>query len=145
MNKKTYQVKFTHGHWEHVNNDEMDFINTCKTWAGKYGEIVLDISSQKSNRQNRYFHGVLIPHFLKAIREAGYNEIVNDKDAKDLIKGIFFKLEPLKIGKKEYPRYASTSNNNWDTASWESKMLEIRLWTIDKLNYTIPEPNEETK
>lgn len=142
MNKKTYQVKFTAGLWEHVNNDEKDFIELTKKWAGKYGEITLDISSQKSNRQNRYFHGVLIPHFLKAIRDAGYNEIVNDKDAKDLIKGLFFKLDPIKIGKKEYPRYASTCNADWDTECWEAKMSQIRAWTFDKLNYEIPEPNE---
>lgn len=141
--KKTFQVQFTESLWRHIHNDEKELVDTCKKWAGKYGEITLDISNQKSNKQNRYFHGVLIPHFLKAIRHAGYNEIVTDKDAKDLIKGLFFRLDPIKIGKKEYPRYASTCNADWDTEGWEAKMSQIRMWTLDKLNYTIPEPNEE--
>ena len=140
--KKTYQVQFQTSLWRHVNNDEKDFVDTCSKLAGKYGEITIDTSSQKSNKQNRYFRGVVIPHFLKAIREAGYNEIVTDRDALDVLKGLFFKMDPIKIGKKEYPRYASTSNADWNTEEWENKMEQIRMFTLDKLNYSIPLPNE---
>lgn len=120
----------------------LSLIDQCKEWEGLEGKLTLEVyGKNKSNRQNRYFRGVLIPHFLKALRNAGYQEITKDSQALAIIKHYFFKND-FKIGKTEIPDYLSTCNKDWSTKDWESKIEEIRIWTIDKLSYDIPPPNE---
>ena len=142
MNKAVYSVRFKDGVPLHINNDGGDFLATCEKWEGKSGYLTIDVSTSKSNRQNRYFRGVVVLHFLKALRQAGYNEIATEKEALDVMKGMFFQDDRIKIGSTEYPRYLSTSNADWDTETWENKMQYIRQWTSEKLKYMIPLPNE---
>jgi len=98
--------------------------------------------NRKSNRQNDYFRGVFIPHFLKALRNAGYDDITTNDDALEVMKGLFFKKSDVKIKGEYIPRYLSTKNSEWPKDLWEIKLQAIRAWTRDNLSYEIPPPNE---
>ncbi len=120
---------------------ESEYIQLLKKLDGKEGRVIVEnYGSKKSNQQNRYFRGVLLPHALKAFREAGHN-LTNTDEALDVIKHYFFRYMKRLSGENMIC-YLSTCNSEWSTDEWENKMSEIRNWFQDKLNYTIPLPNE---
>jgi hypothetical protein len=137
---KTFQCTFRKG-WKPKFVDSkgllqaMDFDGEGAIHIEQYGNM-------KSNRQNDYFRGVFIPHFLKALRNAGYGDITTNEDALEVMKGIFFKKNELEIKGEYIPRYLSTKNSEWPKDLWELKLQAIRAWTNDRLGYDIPPPNE---
>lgn len=104
-------------------------------WTCEFCGCVND-RPHKSNRQNRYFRGVLEPHVKKAIMRAGYGSFTLD-EIHELIKNKFFSY--VKHGRTFTH---STKNANYSTVEWESKIQEIRDWVYEKLDYDIPPPNE---
>ena len=137
-----FQVTFEKGQAVHIDGGYA-YTLQCELWDGKEGILILETKGKgKSNYQNRYFRGVLLPHFLVALQEAGYREINSLEDALVVLKHFHFKVE-RRVGKTNIVDYLSTRNQDWETGEWELKMSEIRDWCWDKLNYVIPMPNEE--
>jgi len=98
--------------------------------------------NRKSNRQNDYFQGVLMPHVLKALRNAGYTWACTNDDARAFVKERYFKLESVFAGDLEIPRHQSTKNSEWPKDTWEMKMMAIRADIRNIFSYDIPPPNE---
>ena len=76
---------------------------------------------QRSNPQNKYFHGVLLPILAEY---TGYD----DSEMKGVIK--------WKFGIK--------STAELSTAEFEKFMSDVRMWASRDLSCYIPEPNEES-
>jgi len=89
-------------------------------------------SNRKSNRQNRYFRGVVVPIIANY---AGYT----DDEAIGVIKARWF-TDTLDDGEAVV---RSTRNTDWTTASWEAKMEQIRRDVMIMWDVYIPEPNED--
>lgn len=102
---------------------------TCK-YCGCVNEL-----KTKTNRENRYFHGVLVPHFKKALEEKGYN--FTREECRQYVKIRFFGYKKNGVLFTD-----SLKNVNHNTKDWEDKMELIRQWAWDNLNYQIPLPNE---
>lgn len=101
----------------------------------KYCGCVTELNT-KTNRENKYFHGVLVPHFKKALERMGYS--FTREECRQYIKQRFFAYK--KNGVLFVQSFKNTDHN---TKDWEDKMEEIRQWVNEKLdNYIIPLPNE---
>jgi len=71
---ETYYGKVTNGVLKITNRKQFDF--ELKQFEGK--EISIEIKKKKrsrSNQQNKYLHGILIPCFKQALNEVGFNEV----------------------------------------------------------------------
>lgn len=102
---------------------------TCK-YCGCLNEL-----KTKTNRENKYFHGVLVPHVKKALENAGYN--FTREEVRQYIKFKFWGYKKHGVIFAE-----SLKNKKHNTKDWENKMVEIRQWVYDTFNYNIPLPNE---
>lgn len=121
------------------------YIDGLKSLEGK-GKVTWELySKSKGNKQNRYFWGVLLPHFQKAINKAmdkkGNPARADLKEAEDILRDKFFYY--YKTYFKPVKHKMSLRNLKWDKREWEEKVLEIRHWTLHTLEYDIPEPNQE--
>ena len=92
---------------------------------------------QRSNNQNRYYHGVVL-ELLSA--HTGYTK----SEMHEILKSLFLKsLKTLatKTGPKEVEYTRSTTELN--TSEFEKYMSEVREFASIELNCFIPDPNQE--
>jgi hypothetical protein len=95
------------------------------------------ISGKRSNQQNRYYHGVVLPIIAN---EVGWSV----SDAHDLLKDRFLsKPQELKKDKKTFylSRVASTKDLN--TKQMEAYLKRVRDFAGEFLGVFIPLPNEK--
>lgn len=97
--------------------------------------IVLSRPKRKrSDPQNRYFHGVLVPMVAEFL-SAGRDMPISDDQAKYLIKASFIGVEETKLG--QVPKHSSDQN----TAEMSSLIDRVRAHFAAEGCY-IPAPNE---
>lgn len=112
----------------------------CEKWLiklssleGKECEFIARKKSyQKSNKQNRYYRGIVVKIIAQ---HCGYSQ---ERAHGALLMKFFKQIDP-KNG-AEYIR--STKLDQWKTIEWEEKMSEIRQWASEFLCLYIPKPNE---
>jgi len=100
-------------------------------------EMIAQEKLQRSNPQNRYFHGVILP-ILSDV--SGYTT----DEMKNIVKGLFLKYEMMiktKDGFREVSIIKGTSELKTD--EFEKFTEEIRRWAALELGCIIPEPNEK--
>lgn len=132
-----YYVIIKDGLFDFEHKDGKPFFDFLKKNNGKICEFEFRVlKNNKSNQQNRYFRGVIVKHFKLALREAGYQSFTDDEYFQ-ILKTRFFSY---KKGSETF--FHSTCNSDWESGDWEDKMIEIRNWVYEKLNYIIPLPNE---
>lgn len=107
------------------------FILLCKLENKDCEFIARKRSKRKSNRQNRYYRGVVVPLIAE---ECGYTP---DK-CHGVLSLKFFK----EIDENGVEYIKSTKLSEWKTMDWENKMSEIRQWASEFLNVFLPKPNE---
>jgi len=98
-------------------------------------------AGQRSLCQNAYFHGVMLPIVKDGLREAGWEHIQDEEDAKQEVKKLFLT--------RQYP--------NAQTGEMHTKVLQtskltklefsefieqIIQWGVEYLGIEIPYPNE---
>lgn len=99
------------------------------------------IKKNRSNQQNRYYHGVVIPIVKNCLKDAGY--IMNNDNVHDLLK-LKFLREVLFINESTGDITERTkSTTELSTSAFMDYISEIRQFTLEYFNTDIPEPNEE--
>ena len=111
------------------------------------GEYTVEIKRYKkprTDKMNRYLHGVLIPCFREALNEAGYDEVRDDVQAKEIIKQMFLKK---RITNKETGEVLEYVQNTSELSTEEmSKLYEdVWKWTAENLSYVIPSPGQQSE
>lgn len=99
------------------------------------------VKKTRSNNQNRYYHGVIIPIVKNCLKEAGY--IMNNDEVHELLK-LKFLREVLFIDENTgdvTERVKSTTELS--TSAFMDYASDIRQFTLEYFNTDIPEPNEE--
>ena len=98
---------------------------------------------QRSNPQNKYYWGVVIPIVLEGLKGVGY-EVEDEDDAHEVIKAVFFKRKIKLKGRRGRPKELNVSGStaNASTQEFEERMEQIRRWGSEFLGIYIPEPNE---
>lgn len=107
---------------------------------GKYLVSAKNIR-RRSNNQNRYLHGVVVPLVFKGLKDAGFDDVRNHDDAKIIIKDLFLR-------RTVYNSKTNTSIQviRHTSELTTSEMLEfidsVQRWASEYLNIYIPNPNE---
>lgn len=112
----------------------------------KPGEYVWEVKRdyrQRSNPQNKYYWGVVIPIVLEGLRGVGY-EVEDEEDAHEVIKSLFFTKKIKRKGRIGRPSELKISGSTAKatTQEFEVRMEQIRRWGSEFLGIYIPEPNE---
>ena len=99
------------------------------------GLVIGDVK-QRSNPQNKYFHGLVLPIIAE---HTGYST----DEVKDLVKSMFLKREMM-VKTKEGMKEVSTVRGSavLSTKEFEKFMEDIRRWASFELGLFIPLPNE---
>ena len=106
----------------------------------KHFDFIIPMKMPRSNRQNKYFHSVIVPIISEYL---GYSL----EETKDLLKSMFLKdylIIKTKSGMtKEICIVRGSSELKTD--EFETFMEDCRRWGSMELGLNIPLPNEEIK
>lgn len=139
--KLNYFGKVENGNLKIKGRKQFDF--ELQQFEGKEVEIIVKRKKKsRSNPQNAYLHGCLIPSFRQALNEVGYNEIKTNEQCKDLLKALFLQYDLINESTGEVIK---TFKNTSELSTIE--FMEFVDKAIDyakqNLNYTIFPPNEQ--
>lgn len=104
--------------------------------------LTADSTKKRTLPQNAYLHGVLIPEFKNAIRNAGYDEMRSDEQAKQLMKQMFLKRSVTNINTGEVLEYVEDTHN-LKTVEFNVLIEDVIKFCAETLNYIIHFPNEQ--
>lgn len=108
------------------------------------GKYIVERSryNKRSNQQNRYLHGLLIPEFKNALRDAGYDEVRTDDQAKEIMKNMFLKISTPNLNTGEAIEY--TRHTSELTKAELNELIDAVIkFCAESLNYQIAYPNEQ--
>ncbi len=108
---------------------------------GRY-QVTIESNNNRSNPQNAYLHGVVIPLVFDGLRDAGFDDVRDKEDAKLVIKTLFLtrKIHNPENG-DTIPIIRKTSELT--TTEMMQFIDEVIKWAAEYLNVQIPLPNEQ--
>jgi len=117
-------------------------VEAVSSFEGKDCMFTIEpVKNKRSNQQNRYYHGVIIPIVKKCLKDAGY--IMSNEDVHDLLKMKFLR-ETLFVNEDTGDITERTkSTTELSKSAFMDYVAEIRQFTLEYFNTDIPEPNEE--
>jgi len=128
-------------------NNRNNLLLDLQSLEGK--EIEIKISKKKktrSNLQNRYYWGCVIPIVKQGLIDAGYErEKINNSDiVHEFLKSMFCpKVEVANEDTGEILELPPTTTNN-STIQMMEYFEDIKRWSAEFLGVTIPDPGEQT-
>jgi hypothetical protein len=140
---ESYFGKIVNGILKITNRKQFD--SELLQFDGKEVEVIVKRKKKsRSNQQNKYLHGILIPCFKQALNEVGFNEVNTNEKCKDLLKALFLQYEIVNDSTGEV---ITTFKNTSELSTME--FMEFVDKAIDyakqNLNYTIYPPNEQSE
>lgn len=137
--KLEYQGKVTNGVLNVVHRKRM--AEDIKQFEGKHVMITIAKKKRKrSNPQNKFYWGVVIPMVKQGLRDAGYPIMGNDK-VHD-----YLKLEFLRdiVASEETGDMITVikSTTELSTSEFMDFIAQLQQWASEFLNIYIPDPNE---
>lgn len=95
----------------------------------------------RSNNQNRYFHGPMLDVLLDHIQELGND--MQKIELRELLKFKFLKKDILLDADTGEMASIIKSTADLNTGEWEDFMEQIRAWAAEIFGIEIPLPNEQ--
>ena len=112
------------------------------SFAGKDISIVIKRKyKQRSVPQNRFYWGVLIPHFQECIKDA-WGEVRGVEETHEILKAVCNYKEVVNEQTGEIIK-VPTSTTELTTSGWLDYELRLRQFSLEFFNCTTPEPNEQ--
>jgi hypothetical protein len=105
---------------------------------GNY-KVTIVSTKKRSLQQNAWFHCVL-PEIRQALRDAGYDEVRTDQDAKDVVKSLFFK-KTVSNGIEDITVIEGTSEQS--KVNFAEKADEIIRWASEYLGIDVAPPETQ--
>ena len=105
---------------------------------GRY-KIIVENEDKRTLQQSKWFHAVL-PDILKGLRDIGFDEVKTTEDAKDIVKGIFFKKQ-VSNGSETIEVVQGTSKTN--KLDFASRADDIIMWASTYLGIDIAPPDHQ--
>lgn len=99
---------------------------------------------KRSNQQNRYYWGCVIPLVKEGLREAGYDDIKTDEHAHEVLKHLFLKKE-IKNNNTDEVIQLSKSTTELNKLEFNEFIEEVAMWASSYLSIVIPEPGKQTE
>lgn len=138
MKKVQIQTTVIGGRFKRNRNIVLEAI---KSFEGKDLTITFEkVGKQRSNSQNAYYWGVLIPILQNCIKES-WGEIWSKEKTHDFCKMQFNFIERLNESTGEIVRIPKSTTEN-TTSSQEDLHSEIRNFIFEWFDITVPLPNE---
>jgi hypothetical protein len=114
---------------------------------GTYINKIEKLFGKRTNKQNRYYWGVMLPIVLKGLQDLGH-EAEEVEEVHEIVKKLF--LKPKKKRKRlvnkstgEYMYVMQErSTKKLSTVEFNAYTEKIIIWGADFLNVEIPYPNE---
>ena len=126
-------------------NDSKQWNNTKVLWDylrtlgnGKY-KITISKATKRTLAQNDWFHSIL-PLIRDGLRDAGYNEIRTNEDAKDFVKSLFFS-EEISNGIETMKIVRGTSETS--KLDFASRAEDIIIWAQTYLGIDVAPPGKQ--
>ena len=120
---------------------ELDEMKTAmESFAGKRVTITIaKYKKQRSNKQNAYFHGVVVTHVRMGLISAGTH--ITAEQTKDMLKSMFAKETKHVMGDD----YIDIIKNTTDMSTTEFIRFIDRVtqWGAEFLGIVIPDPEHE--
>ncbi|SFW16594.1 hypothetical protein [Chitinophaga sancti] len=107
------------------------------------GMYLVKVSPRKvrSLSQNAYYWAVVCGMVRDGLRDAGYDDVLTDEDAHEVMKHLFLKKDI--VNKKTDESIPSTrSTTELTTFEFSNYIEQIITWAAQYLNIVIPYPNE---
>lgn len=104
-------------------------------------EVVITIEKKRrkrSNPQNSYYRGVVLPLVLRGLRDAGFDNYRTDDHAHDLLKYRFLKVNEVNGNGETFERIKSTTELS--TSEMMDYIAEIQQFASEYLGVYIPDP-----
>lgn len=104
--------------------------------------IIAKKKKTRSNEQNRFYWGALLPIVQSAFRDAGH--ILTQEETHLMLRAKFLNVA-LPIGEDGLFIDHIRSTTDLSTTDFMEYIENIRHWCADNLGVHIPEPNEQTE
>lgn len=101
--------------------------------------IKIENEDKRTPQQNRWIHAVL-PDILMGLRNKGFGEVKTTEDAKDVVKGLFFK-DKVSNGIETIEVVKGTSKTS--KLDFTAKADEIIKWAAEWLEIDIAPPEKQ--
>jgi hypothetical protein len=105
---------------------------------GRY-KLTIEDASKRTLPQNAWFHAVL-PYIFRGLRDAGFNEVKDVRDAKAVVKALFFK-RTVTNGIDTIEIIEGTSKQS--KINFAEKATEIIDWAAQYLGIDIAPPSSQ--
>lgn len=135
-----------------ITNGKLEF-TASRTWVkerlkllrdGDYTVEIKKYRKPRSQPQNAYLHGVLIPCFREALNEVGYDEVKNDEQAKLIMKSMFLRRSVTNKETGEVLEFIQDTSA-LNTVEMATLYEDVWKFAAENLNYVIPSPNSQTE
>lgn len=115
-------------------------IDAIKSFEGKQVIVTIEKAKKKrSNPQNSFWHGVVIPIMQQALKDAGH--LMTNEQTHELLKLRFLKETILVNESGEYiERVKSTTELT--TTQFMELISEVQRFAVEYFNVIVPDPNE---
>ena len=121
--------------------DELN--NIIMSLTGKRIKITIERAfNKRSNNQNAYLHGVVIPLIKHRLIELGFAEAKSDDWVKDFIKYNCLLKEFINQQTGEIIKSLGRTSG-LSKSEFMDFIAEVQMWAAEKLDVYIPDPNEE--
>lgn len=97
--------------------------------------------SKRSNAQNRFFHGVVIPIIQQGYLEAGWIEGKSFEWTKNEIKKACLIKEAVNEKTGEVKQYVGETSG-LTKSEFMDFIAEVQQWAMESLNVYVPDPNQ---
>ena len=104
---------------------------------------VEQLYKKRSNQQNRFYWGVVIPIVKSLIYDAWGDELTGE-EVHEILKQNCNYTERLNESTGEVVKVGKTTTG-LTTTEWEEYRLEVTKWVHEWFNTELPEPNEQTE
>lgn len=109
---------------------------------GRY-HVKINKNNSRSNQQNRYWWGGLLPIVKKGLVDAGYNEVKTNEDAHEVLKALF--LKKYISNSDGLALEVSGSTTELSTVEFNELISNVQQWASEFLSVEIPDPGEKLK
>jgi hypothetical protein len=117
------------------------FSNDLKDYEGKEVRLTVERKSKRSNPQNDYFHGCVIPIVRAHLLDLGWKEAKSTEWVKDYIKFHCLIKEFTNEDTGEVMKSLGKTSD-LTTSEFKEFIEDVQQWAATELDLVIPDPGE---
>lgn len=117
------------------------FRGDLKDFIGKEVRLTIEPKSKRSNEQNRYFHGVVVPIVKAHLVDLGWKDAKSDEWVKNYIKFNCFVKEVVNEDTGETIKTLGETST-LTKPEFSDFIADVQHWAASELNLNIPDPGQ---